>query len=351
MAHDFDELSIMSLSAIKFCSMDKVAHLSVVIAALLALFSTSAAGQQQPTRLPDTNPIGSESGEAYLFTYFKNNGEDGLHLAYSHDVLAWRPLNNDRSLLKPVIGKDKLMRDPHLTTGPDGLYHLVWTTSWTDPVIGHATSRDLITWSEQQAITPMAHEPAARNVWAPETFYDAATKQFILFWSTTIPGRFAETDGSGGNKLNHRIYHTTTRDFREFTPTRLLYNDGFNVIDATIVRDADRYVMFIKDETRVPVARKNIRYAGSRQAAGPYGLASTPITGDDWAEGPSAVRTGARWVVYFDKYTERRYGAVASPDLKRWEDISGQVQFPEGARHGTVLRVPRGLLTKLLDLK
>lgn len=23
--------------------------------------------------------------EAYIFTYFKDNGQDGLHLAYSHD--------------------------------------------------------------------------------------------------------------------------------------------------------------------------------------------------------------------------------------------------------------------------
>src|SRR5258707_11962513 len=43
-------------------------------------------------------------------------------------------------------------------------------------------------------------------------------------------------------------------------------------------------------------------------------------------------------------------GAVASVDWKRWEDISTQLQFPEGARHGTVLRVRRAVLNQLLRL-
>ena len=332
----------------------RFARLSVVIAilVLLSLFSTSAGQQARVARLASEADSGEKkSGEAYVFTYFKANGEDGLHLAYSHDGLMWGPLNDGHSLLRPSVGKDKLMRDPHITLGPGGLYHMVWTTSWTDPVIGYATSKDLIKWSEQRAITPMKHEPEARNVWAPETFYDADTKQFLLFWSTTIPGRFPETDNSGGNKLNHRIYLTTTKDFRTFTPTRLFYNPGFNVIDATIVKDGNRYVMFLKDETRVPVAQKNIRYALSQRAEGPFGPASAPITGDYWAEGPSAIRIGTRLVVYFDKYTERRYGAVASTDLKQWEDISPKIQFPEGARHGTALSVPPAVLTRLINLK
>ena len=63
----------------------------------------------------------------YLFSYFKGNGEDGLHLAYSHDGLKWLALKNDKSFLTPNIGKDKLMRDPSICQGPDGTYHMVWT--------------------------------------------------------------------------------------------------------------------------------------------------------------------------------------------------------------------------------
>lgn len=318
---------------------------------LLSLLSIAAFGQSPGKRPAARVSAGRDSGEALLFAYFTGNGEDGLHFAHSVDGLTWQPVNNGRPLVRPTIGRDKLMRDPHITVGPDGTYHMVWTSSWKEPLIGYAASRDLIQWSEQRAINPMAHEPGVRNVWAPETFYDAETKRFLLFWSSTIPGRFPATDRSGDNGLNHRIYYTTTEDFRDFAPTKLFYDKGFNLIDATIIRDGARYVMFLKDETKLPAARKNLRFAESMKAEGPYSEASPPITGNYWAEGPSAIRLGSRWVVYFDKYTEHRYGAVASSDMKRWEDISAQVKFPEGARHGTVLRVPRLVISKLLGLK
>ncbi len=131
----------------------------------------------------------------YLFSYFTGNGEDGLHLAHSTDGYRWTALNGGRSLLAPAAGKDKLMRDPSIARGPDGTFHMVWTVSWNEKGFGYASSRDLIHWSEQRYIGVMEHEPEARNTWAPEVFYDEATGQFLVFWSTTIPGRFPETDG------------------------------------------------------------------------------------------------------------------------------------------------------------
>ena len=319
--------------------------------ALASVSQTSMGRHHKADRRADHIQAGvNNSREAYLFTYFKGNGEDGLHLAYSVDGLIWNTLKGGKSLLKPLVGRNKLMRDPQIVAGPDGLFHMVWTSSWNDPVIGYATSRDLINWSAQRSFTPMTLEPTALNVWAPELFYDAEKRQYLLFWSSTIPGRFPATDRSGDNGRNHRIYVTTTRDFHTFTPTRLLYDQGFSVIDATLIKDGRRYVMFFKDETRWPTAQKNLHYAIGNSAAGSYGPPSPPITGSYWAEGPTAIKIGERWIVYFDKYRDHRYGAVASADWKQWEDISVQLQFPEGARHGTVLRVPRAVLTRLLEL-
>jgi len=52
--------------------------------------------------------------------------------------------------------------------------------------------------------------------------------------------------------------------------------------------------------------------------------------------------------VWFDHYAKPQYyGAVKSSDLKTWEDISPQVRFPKGARHGTVLRVPEAIVETL----
>ena len=117
---------------------------------------------------------------AYLFSYFINDSKDGLHLAYSYDGLNWLPLHGGRSYLTPAVGKDKLMRDPSICQSPDGTFHMVWTSSWTDRIIGYASSRDLVHWSEQQAIPVMMHEPDAHNCWAPELFYDEPSQTYYI---------------------------------------------------------------------------------------------------------------------------------------------------------------------------
>jgi hypothetical protein len=291
-----------------------------------------------------------------LFSFFRENGKDGLYLAYSYDGLSWKPLNKDKPLLKPQVGQERLMRDPCLYQAPDGVFHLVWTTGWRERGIGYANSVDLINWSEQQYLPVMADEPTAQNCWAPEIIYDYGKKEYLIFWSTTIPGKHPETDnqssqGPPAPGLNNRIYYVTTKDFKTFSKARVLYDRGFNVIDACMVKDGGRYVMFLKDETNKPFkAQKNIRLAMARRAQGPFGPASAPITGDYWAEGPTAIKIRDTWFVYFDVYREGRYGLVVSKDLKKWEDISHQLSFPKGARHGTVLQATEEVLRKLLAL-
>lgn len=295
--------------------------------------------------------------DVYLFSYFKNNGEDGLHLAYSFDGLKWTSLNQDRSFLQPLAGTDKLMRDPCILQDADGTFHLVWTVSWHEKGIGYAHSTDLIHWSAQKYLPVMEHEPDAQNCWAPELFFDAASQQFLIFWATTIPGRFPETDfqhdgGVAGQGNNHRMYYVTTKDFNTFSETRLFYNQGFNVIDATLVKAGAEYLLFLKDETSKPFTpQKNIRIARSYRAEGPFGLASPPVTGDYWAEGPTVIQICDLWHLYFDKYTEHRYGLLVSPDLRTWTDKSDLLEYPDGLRHGTVIKIPENILTKLLALE
>lgn len=284
--------------------------------------------------------------EAYLFSYFKGNGEDGLHLAYSDDGYQWKPLKNDTPFLSPQVGKDSLMRDPCIVKGGDGNFHMVWTVSWTDQGIGYARSKDLIHWSEQKFIPVMAHEEGARNTWAPEITYDPETDRYMIYWASTVKGRFLETLSKKENAYNHRMYATTTTDFETFSPTQLLYDPGFNVIDATIKKMGDRFIMFLKDETPEP-PQKNIKMAYADNLTGPYTPASGPITGDYWAEGPTALKIDGQWLVYFDKYVDHQYGAVRSNDLKNWEDISDKVSFPEGTRHGSAIKVPYPLVEKL----
>lgn len=289
----------------------------------------------------------SAQGKGYLFAYFTGNGEDGLHLMASRDGLKWNVLNEGKSYLTPTVGSQKLMRDPCVLLGPDGVFHMVWTTGWEGRDIGIAHSKDLINWSEQKAIPVMEDEPTAMNCWAPEIFYDAAGKQYLIFWSTTIPGRFPETAGSAGKGRNHRIYYVTTKDFQTYSKAALFYDGGFNAIDATIVKDGKQFVMVIKDETEVPQAKKNLRLATSDKAAGPYSAAGAPFT-TSWVEGPTMLRHKGEWIVYYDMYRAHRYGAMKTRDWKTWQDVTGQLQFLSGVRHGTVISVSAGVMEKLL---
>lgn len=290
------------------------------------------------------NVSSQEKKDVYMFSYFMGNGEDGLHLAYSYNGLEWEALKDNKSFLAPKVGEDKLMRDPCIILGPDGEFHMVWTVSWKERGIGYAWSKDLINWSEQKFIPVMEHEPNAKNCWAPEVFYDGSSGQYIIFWSTTIPGRFPKTENMGDN--NHRMYYVTTKDFKKFSKTALFYDQGFNVIDGTLIKEDEKYVLFLKDETRNP-PEKNIRIATSSELNRNYSTASAPITGDYWAEGPTPLKIGDSWLVFFDKYVEHEMGAVRSNDLNAWEDISEQIKFPDGTRHGTVFKVPEGILENL----
>lgn len=287
-----------------------------------------------------------KNDEILLFSYFKGHG-DGLHLAWSEDGIQWSALNDDRILLKGEVGKEKIMRDPCLIHGQDGIFHLVWTAGWTEKGIGYTSSWDLIHWSLQRFLPVMEHEEHARNCWAPEIFFDRVAGHYLVYWSSTIDGRFPETQPFGDDGYNHRIYYTVTREFRNFSETRLLYDKGFNVIDANIVRNGDGYLMFLKDETLIPPA-KNIRMAVGRN---PYefGPPGQPLTtGQYWAEGPSAIRYREEWIVYFDKYRMNQIGAIRSTDLMEWEDISHLLEFPSGAQHGFVLSVPGSRVQDLI---
>ena len=96
--------------------------------------------------------------------------------------------------------------------------------------------------------------------------------------------------------------------------------------------------MFLKDETREP-AQKNLKIAYSKNLIGPYSEASKPITGNYWAEGPTAIKIEDNWIVYFDKYHDKKYGAIQSKDLINWEDISEKIEFTKGTRHGSVFKI------------
>lgn len=300
-----------------------------------------------------TTPVFAQKKSYYLFTSFRDNGQDGLHLALSEDGYIWKPLKNDQSFLKPQINHpDNLMRDPAIKQGPDGTFHMVWTVSWNGKngkLVGYSSSKDLINWTPQKAIPVMEKDTAVRNVWAPELFYDKKQKDWIIIWSSTVKGKFEEdTTNLSENKYTHRFYYVRTKDFQHFSETRLYYDPGFNCIDATLLEDKGKFYLFLKDERLKPV-KKNLRIAVGDTPIGPFKDLSEPFT-ISWIEGPSAIKIRDEFYVYFDHYTKPHYyGAYRSKDLNDWQEVSAQMSFPKGMRHGSVIEISKKMANKLLS--
>jgi len=293
---------------------------------------------------------------AYLLSYFVDNGEGGVFLATSDDGYKFRPLLDPNvPILKSMLGPDSLSRDPCIMYGPDHMWHMVWTSGWWKRTIGMAHSKDLVHWT-QQYVPAMVDMSNALNAWAPEIVYDPVTQKYVIYWSSTVKGRFSSTardDGDLGpdnEPLNHRFYFTTTTDFKQFSPSRLLWDPGFNCIDATMHRTREGWLVFGKNETRAPIPAKYLFSASATSPLGPFHMVNSRITGDYWAEGPTAIRAERKIRVYFDRYTEGRWGAVESTDFKTWTDVSDKISMVPGARHGTIVVVPKGFVDRVREL-
>ncbi len=283
----------------------------------------------------------------YLFVYFQN-GNANIHYAVSEDGLQWETVENSEKLLsaKPL---NNCFRDPSICQGPDGTYHLVWTSAKTQ--IGYSKSKDLIHWDTPKYINVMKDYPKTKSTWAPELFYDKETQLFYILWASTVEGAHPQVPTSKSESwCNHRIYACTTADFQTFSESKLYFCPQKDiVIDAFIYQhDKHNYYLFYKNENSAP-PEKNIRYVTTTSLSKgfPQNETSPKITGDNRAEGPSAIKIKNNIYVYFDKYTKGQYGVVRSHDGQNWEDISSQLTMPKGARHGTIIKTKKKVIRKL----
>lgn len=223
---------------------------------------------------PQMAEADTEKDTALVYSAFTGDGEDGLHLLTSLDGRKWDTVKGYASLYQQSSG---LMRDPSICVGGDGKFHMVWTTGWWNDTIGIAHSGDLVEWTPMQSLHIWAdyqgpggeesdgtrwpkdltqaapRNPKVRNCWAPEIFYDDDTKEYVIFWATTIddPKVFPKTwDARRWERMNQRIYFITTKDFRTYTPRKFFYaTEDRVVIDACICKTGKgEYRMIIKDE-------------------------------------------------------------------------------------------------------
>ena len=282
-----------------------------------------------------------EAKDIYVSTSFHEPATEGLRFIYSYDGIKWDSIQG--VFLRPEVGVQKVMRDPSVVKGPDGTFHLVWTSSWRgDRGFGYASSKDLIHWTTQRFISTGMEESTV-NTWAPELFYDDVKKQYLIVWASCVPGKFP--DYQEDHKNNHRLYYMTTKDFKTFSKAQLFYDPDFSAIDATLVkRGKGDYVMVVKDNSR---PMRNIKVAFAKSPYGPWSPASEPFT-ESFTEGPSTAKVGDWWYIYYDSYQHKIYGAHRTKDFKTFQNQTGTVSFPVGHKHGTVFMADEKLVEGLI---
>ena len=329
--------------------------------------------------------FGGAGDRIYLLSYFKGNGETGVYLAAGEDGLSFRDLNDGRAVFTPPGWQGQnLTRDPSIVFR-DGLFHMVWTSSWTGACFGAATSPDLKDWSQPVKVQPFANWPAndqPANTWAPEVHWDPVQKNHAILWSSATAGVEGDSGhNSGGlekdpnrkvrpDTRHHRTFISRTSDFRSFTDAKVFFSPGRSEIDACMAFDdrgsanpADgRWVMAVKDEQIPELGGKNIRLTAApadlknpfppqfRSLGDPNKPWTDPGAGPgssvqagQWVEGPTLLKVGGEWRLYFDRFRlgTNRFGLATSTDLVHWTDRTAEVKMPPEARHGTIFLAPR----------
>ena len=275
-------------------------------------------------------------------SYFRTDAE-AMHLAASEDGLHWLAVAGGAPVLTGSVGT-RTLRDPFVTRAPDGVFHLLATDGWSSQGIVHATSDDLLHWSEQTIVPVMANVAGTASCWAPESFFDVEAGAHRVIWSSAV----APPCGPGG----HRIWCASTPDFVAWSPPEMFFDPGFDVIDATVVRADPGYLMAVKDErgqNRRGTSGKRIQVRSAPTAQGPWTDISGPVT-PELTEGPTLFRRGTVLTMFFDHFAEGRYGALESTDGRAWEPVEGSPTIPPGARHATVLDVSDEVGRHLLAL-
>jgi hypothetical protein len=278
----------------------------------------------------------------YLMTYFLNSAASGgARLALSSDGVNWQKYKNEAAVITPTVGSG-LMRDPMIYyESASRLFHCVWTTGWNDQCIGYSSSTDLKTWSSQTQVRVGAKIANCACCWAPEIFLDDIKDSFMIFWST-------ETSSAG-----KRTYYVMTKDFKTFTDPVKFFDPGYTEIDASMLKTTEgKYYLFFKDERDIG---KNVHYVYGPTPQGPWGSVSVAITSAG-CEGPSAVKIGGEYRVYFDPYgnSDKSYRMVKTANLETsaspWQSggtiKAGASNF--GYSHGNIIEIPRAYVMHLL---
>lgn len=295
----------------------------------------------------------------FLFSYFYGGQRqnEGLHLAISKDGLRWTPVKNDSVLFHPGFGTR--FRDPSLVRDPNRpeIVYMVWTTE-TNDAFGFASTKDFIRWENIGEIAINKNVPGVFNTWAPELIWDEEGKRWMIYYASSVKGRFPETAALANNpKANNRMYYAFSKDLVHWSQPELLADFGFPSNDNYIMKLSQhhpkgRYINFVKHIEK-PGQRAYIRIAYADSIQGPYKLTDEYVTQKYmFCEGPNVFLIDGNYYLNMDLSREHRMAIfrTTQPGITEWEDMTDKSVFPKEAKHGSVINISKQLFEQLQKL-
>jgi hypothetical protein len=325
--------------------------------------------------------------EAYAFAYFAGESTDDGEKIYlgasrGNDPLDYDELNDGRPVLESAFGT-KGLRDPFIIRSHEGdRFFLLATDLKAYPAVdfGQAQetgskymeiweSTDLVHWSDQRHVK--VSSDFAGNTWAPESFYDESTGEYVVYWASAL---YPTTDTSTRdiNTSYQRMMYATTRDFVTFSEAKpwidVKRGTGRGMIDATVVKDGDTFYRVVKDEAyMIPRQERSTDLRATVSGSLPtttttpgwqlvkekVGLGQPNPWGGTFTggEGPTVFRDNevpGRWYMFIDQpsyHGGQGYLAFQTDDIASasWTSVPG-ADLPSSPRHGTVLPVTQAEL-------
>ncbi len=261
--------------------------------------------------------------------YYPAGGNSGVFISWSTDGYDFKPLNDGHPVFVPpeFPGDDydngsslpNLVRDPSMVYGPDGLFHLVFTSDIFSRSFGYAESPDLVHWSNVKLVQIWENNTnEVGRTWAPEIYYDADfSNAYQIAFSSDV----------GSDSLH--VYYTLTTDFDAWTEPQDLYRrpDDATVIDGFVAKvDTNHYI--------IATAQNNTAWLAD--APTPYGPWATRSSGSMVTprEGPALIRIGDTWHLYADYYSglsDDVFRMAISSNTTNWTEVSAQTDLPAKA--------------------
>ncbi len=293
----------------------------------------------------------ADSTEAYLFVYFTGNDMDQEQICFAtgSDAYSFRAVNGGRPVLdSKAISSTGGMRDPHILRRHDGRGYLMVVTDmvsangWdSNRAMVLMRSDNLTDWTHS-VVNIQKRYPGQANlkrVWAPQTIYDPEAGKYMIYWSMK--------HGDGPDIIYYAYANDDFTDLEGEPRPLFVPADGRSCIDGDIILKDGVYHLFYKTEGH----GNGIKSATTRS-----------LTSGNWVEqsdykqqteqavegsGIFKLNGSDKYILMYDVYMDGRYEFAETDDLVHFRKVERPVEMDFHPRHGTVLPVTAGELSRI----